>query len=282
MPLEPGSNCGSPNQEPIHSITPQANTDQERGQPPVDPPLGPDVKLTPEHQQDSKHCRPDQTPIGKYILEVLAAGILAVYTVAAIQQLGVMRGQLGEIVKQYPELQKSAGAARDAVTLARDSMHLDQRAWLAATVAEPVAIPEQRGRVTAILVLQNTGKTPALALKGWARLQDIWSVGQEKPEFFKHDSSNDTPIDMPVLIPNALARLSLHGQTNQFGFEKDNFYVNGEVRYCDVFNEAHFVNFCFQWRGNWNPEGIAQYSRCDTAPASRNMIDDINTHTKCR
>ena len=80
MTLEPDSNSIPPNQEP-----------------PVGPPLSSDIQPSPKHESNTEHCRPDQTPIGKYVLEVLAAGILASYTFAAFQQLGVMSGQLSEM-----------------------------------------------------------------------------------------------------------------------------------------------------------------------------------------
>jgi len=97
MTLESDSNSVLPSKEPIDGMTPQAEANQKSGQPPADPPFRPDVNPAPEHKKHSEHCRPDQTPIGKHILEVLAAGILAAYTVAAFQQLGVMSDTLTEI-----------------------------------------------------------------------------------------------------------------------------------------------------------------------------------------
>src|ERR1700685_1921008 len=84
-------------QPDIDRISPEGAPTQEGGQPPINPSLGPDVNLPPEHENSAPHCRPDQTPTAKYVLEVLAAGILSAYTVAAILQLGAMRGQLAQM-----------------------------------------------------------------------------------------------------------------------------------------------------------------------------------------
>jgi hypothetical protein len=46
------------------------------------------------HKRTTANCRPDQTPIGKMILEVLAVAIGACYTVAALWQLNVMNETL--------------------------------------------------------------------------------------------------------------------------------------------------------------------------------------------
>jgi hypothetical protein len=60
--------------------------------------------------------------------------ILAIVGIFALHiyngQLGVMRGQLGEIIKQYPELQKSAQAAHDAAEVNKEALYSVQRAFL--------------------------------------------------------------------------------------------------------------------------------------------------------
>jgi hypothetical protein len=81
----------------MDSINPQENSGEENRQPPVNPSVQPDIQPAPEHPRETEHCRPDQTPIGKYILEVLAAAVLAAYTIAAYMQLGVMSGQPGQM-----------------------------------------------------------------------------------------------------------------------------------------------------------------------------------------
>lgn len=97
MPLEPDSNSIPANQVSIDRIAPQSETDQKSSQTPINPPLGPNIPPPPRCKKPSKECRPDQTPVGKHVLEVLAAGILAAYTVAAFWQLDAMRGQLGQM-----------------------------------------------------------------------------------------------------------------------------------------------------------------------------------------
>jgi hypothetical protein len=149
MTLDPDSNSVLPNQEPIDSVTPHAEANQESGQPPVDPPLGPNIQPSPEHTKPSEECRPDQTPIGKYVLEVLAAGILASYTFAAFQQLGAMSGQLTEMrtsnsntdrqiilgMGQLAVASRNAKSAEDTLSQMKTQAEIESRPWVAIDTA---------------------------------------------------------------------------------------------------------------------------------------------------
>jgi hypothetical protein len=126
MALEPRSDSIPPHQESINSVTPRAKSNQEGGQPPINPPLGSDIQPAPEHKKPAKECRPDQTPIGKYILEVLAAGILAAYTVAAFQQLEAIKGQLEVMQGTLEETTRAGQQATDQTWRAIGNLN-----WLA-------------------------------------------------------------------------------------------------------------------------------------------------------
>src|SRR6266566_9546589 len=82
-----------------------------------------------EHKKSLKRSWKSSGPVAK--LTVVFAGIAAlsttIYAIVAGGQLLVMRGQLGEIVRQYPELKKSAEAAKEAADVTEQSFKLTKR-----------------------------------------------------------------------------------------------------------------------------------------------------------
>jgi hypothetical protein len=98
-------------------------------------------------------------------------GALALIGVAALciynGQLGVMRGQLGEIIRQYPELQKSAQAAQDGATVSKEALYAVQRAFITFPPSPTITLfnlpNEQRFMVD--IAIDNAGATPAHKLR---------------------------------------------------------------------------------------------------------------------
>jgi hypothetical protein len=85
-----------------------------------------------------------------------------------------MRGQLGEIIRQFPEIQKSASAAKSAADTAdatlkssQKSFEIDERAWVGVAEWHSEVGPIENGVITMKemkIILRNTGKTPATKL----------------------------------------------------------------------------------------------------------------------
>ena len=110
----------------IDSVDPQGNPNTPPAKTPEHLDLIPQVPPPIESDRETTYCKPDQTPLWKMILET-AAVFLGLYVAGIYHgQLNVMQGQLGEIIKQYPELQKSADAAKTAAELAE----LSERPWI--------------------------------------------------------------------------------------------------------------------------------------------------------
>jgi uncharacterized protein YhhL (DUF1145 family) len=114
-------------------------------------------------------------------------------------QLKVMRGQLGEIVKQYPEVQKQAKASQDSVAEVERQTRLDQRPWIkfqsggpspdrsfASAIGQPLRVP---------IRFINIGKTAALRVKGMI-IVEIVPMGKDPP------------------IPNDIAAITAEGQAS--------------------------------------------------------------------
>jgi hypothetical protein len=103
-------------------------------------------------------------------------------------------------------------ATKQSIEATINQFHLDQRAWLAIK-PDPIVFPKLGGNfqptpgvdphISAILNIQNTGKTPARRIKGWARLRQTHTrsprshlrdhlahqcspVPQKKPQHCRH------------------------------------------------------------------------------------------------
>lgn len=193
--------------------------------------------------------------------------------------------------KQLQIAQVQANAAQDSVRATQGQMRQEQRAWLAITPQKPNYSMEASNDppptpwppISTDVNIKNTGRTPALHLTGWARLQRTWltgSIGQDKPDFSKGAKRQTTPIDIPILNADETAVIRLYGPRYHWPDEmKDEHWINGEIDYCDVYNEQHFVNFCFELLATGNPVGLSQYISCNGTNSNR--IDDTNSHRKC-
>jgi hypothetical protein len=93
---------------------------------------------------------------------LVIVGIVALFIYYG--QLEVMKVQLGEIVKQYPEIRRQAKAATDAVNQSTEAFRIDERAWIALEpitpkLLEPIAGWGKTYRYD--IFLKNVGKTVA-------------------------------------------------------------------------------------------------------------------------
>lgn len=158
MTLEPDSHSILPDQQGTDGVTPQTKATQESKQATPESPVGSYVQTALEHKRNTHHCRPDQTPIGKYILEVLAAGILGAYTVAAIQQLRVMSGQLTQMTQQSNTIQRQLEAT--------------DRPWITDTVRSASEFTASNGAFSWAVTIraENVGHSVATAIFPQAKL----------------------------------------------------------------------------------------------------------------
>jgi hypothetical protein len=136
---------------------PQNGSAEETQVPAGNAPVGSDIEPSPENQQETHKCRPDQTPMAKWILE--GAAVLLGIFVAWIYngQLGVMNSQLRTMKDQMKDTVES------------------RRAWLGASptfnlAMNPVfSVMEQNGKKRVLVAMEltgwirNSGVTPALS-----------------------------------------------------------------------------------------------------------------------
>jgi hypothetical protein len=121
------------------------------------------------------------------VTQLIINGALAIIGIVALWiyhgQLEVMREQLGEIIRQYPEMQKSANAAESAANTASTTLRSsqqqfrnEQRPYIFASprpagnlvtmsgIQHPVVEPLSNGRVQIDITVEitNGGKSPAI------------------------------------------------------------------------------------------------------------------------
>ena len=125
-----------------------------------------------EHKKSLKRSWKSSGPVAK--LTVVFAGIAAlsttIYAIVAGGQLLVMRGQLHEVIRQYPEIQKSANAAKSAADTAdatlknqQRSFEIDERPYLVGQTPAFSGPPLAANTSIHInFTFKNIGRTPAL------------------------------------------------------------------------------------------------------------------------
>lgn len=263
-------------------------------QPANDPPAPPISDPTPYKESKSKrlkrYCNRNlpKTPIWIEAACALALVVITgMYTHYAGGQLRAMRGQLGEIIKQYPELQKSAEAAKSAASTAdatlkssQKSFEIDQRPYLIIAEGpqfnEPILVANEP--ITANVTFKNVGRTPAVKEVGNVSLVPYHPLKKTDPQGLKNYIS---------FIESEFGKLRAKNETGRKSFEKlkeisggqdvapgGGFFVTnqetlllsapelslvrtgeitlfyiGIVTYTDPFEGSHKTEFCHQYFG---------------------------------
>jgi hypothetical protein len=185
--------------------------------------------------------------------------------------LQVMRGQLGEIIKQFPEIQKSANAAGDAAKAAKiaadnsaAAFHADQRAWIMTNFRSEETAHVVDGRLEEPLHFVNTGKTPALNIHGVFfvnlfandKSPDFKAAERTLSQFTEgtlkagtKSTVDSTGMDVGTLFPNSprdIAPRGAHVTPVQMAKYPAQAYIAfyGIIAYRDVFQHRHWIHFC--------------------------------------
>lgn len=111
-------------QPTANAIPPNNNPAQKNEDPPICPPVDPNSVIPNGQQKEPCHCRPDQTPVMKIVLEVMGLIILTAYTIAAFRQLGIMRDQLTQMKTSS---EQSGSQTNDLITAAKDQVNAANR-----------------------------------------------------------------------------------------------------------------------------------------------------------
>lgn len=173
-------------------------------------------------------------------------------------QLSVMRGQLAEIVKQYPEIQKSAQAAQDSVTNADANFRRDQRAWIGFSFV-PGNITFTVGKSFLVpTMLINSGKTPAKNVEGNI-VVGVFKRG--RPLDFSYTPGHAIyRVAAGTIFPGGSINESFEGIEHGTGRanaiiitkpladdilnSRSLVIVHGRITYRDIFGGEHWTTYC--------------------------------------
>lgn len=247
----------SPQDNPVQSDNPQAETGNEN-HPPVSSVVQSHIPPPPEHPKQTEHCRPDQTPIGKYFLEVLAACILAAYTVAAFMQLGVMSGQLTQmqgasnqtdqmlclVRQQVEQATKQTAALQHQLTAFEDSQK--------AVLRPEIEISSDQSKVT--FVVKNVGHSAArnIAMHADARITPIINRKPRAQDLKQYLRRIPTDATGPVLGEGEEKRSEIGIEnktelTHEVARQGQSRVLYITVSYNDIFGGTEAANACMYY-----------------------------------
>jgi hypothetical protein len=174
------------------------------------------------------------------VLAIIGIVALCIYN----GQLSVMRGQLGEIIKQYPELQKSANAATSASSTAngafeesKKEFRIQQRPYITLSELRPNG-QLMAGDNKLLLSIHNSGRTPALNI----RILLNAYINQRAIMHTNPTERSESVLASDKQISN-LYTVTLSGSDFAETSSRE-FTVMGTIRYTDIFREWHVTSFC--------------------------------------
>jgi hypothetical protein len=248
------------------------------------------------------HCHKKQNNWPQGIEAVCAVFLVLItgfYTYYARKQAGAAHDTLGEIQKQFPEIQKSAKAARDAADTSRQSLVDVQRAFIIFPAkASMIFFP--RDQVHSITMpIENSGATPAHMVID--RISCVTPIGQLPKHFSfpdQHGKWCATPwaatgasvipakgelesqhvfLEDKIVQEFARDMVSVPSTVNRFGNPSRpvrEIFVYGWVVYRDIFRDTpeHVSEFCRELTSFiYTPNGLTyDWGYCPT----HNCTDD--------
>ena len=233
------------------------------------------------YTEQAKNYRIQRATLVVTVLTLIALGVYTLYT----------RSIWLESRKSADAATSAAKAADDAVTLARETSHRDQRAWVSwkrfefpvinVGHSQGISIPRAGEKALVKIYLINTGKTPAVEV--WTRGEvNIGRHGIPESQFrntFPEESRGIIPVGDIGFWTQIESALPLSNEeigryTSMLSApinrrDRDQLWVHAVVHYRDVFGCKHFMEV-----SGYHPP----YSSVDAIILSKanNGIDDIN------
>jgi hypothetical protein len=195
-----------------------------------------------------------------------------------VQLVIAIGGLLGLVLLslQWREMQKSTRAATDAISLTRETEHLDQRAWVST-----IQVPNSDVLATGVkwatrIPIKNTGKTFARKVGMDCQLQLV-KAGNKVNFKMPKDPTAGAPLTDLLLSPGGeytFTYLTLDPVDERRmavikSPEKGHAVLYGYITYYDIFDCVHWTIFCFKFDGEhsvWeicNEHNDADNDRCE-------------------
>lgn len=198
---------------------------------------------------ESRHCRPDQSPIAQRWLEVIGLAVVAAYTTYAGLQWKTMNQTYGEIQKQTIAAQTAATTAAQALQQNTDAFKVDERGRIKVKISESGWDPRmEKVPLVASYHFSNIGKTEAQIIA-----------------YDKHVSLVDFRPNVGNLSPQAelpkkgIVHLMYNGDEQLLSvfnyaipIAEDSAVKSGKklvvswgcIEYKDIFGDLHWADFC--------------------------------------
>lgn len=217
-------------------------------------------------QTDACIYKPDQTPLWKDGLAVATLLVGAFVAYIYWNQRAIMNKQLCQMVKQYPELQKSAEAAKEAADVATQQMILQERPWINLIPGEGVpdsgSVPD-KAAIGVQFTISNPGKTAAIDLK-WETFNILVRPGQfVEPHYVPMDPTWTTKMyPGSSSTPNVTLRGSMiHSAAKNKAWQARKLWEELAIRISyrdniDVKHAVHVTESCIFviWSNAANPQ----------------------------
>lgn len=275
---------------------PAGDTD---GQPPPPPPVEPTIEQRVMALESKSYAYTTKDDTSKEmkrefrlveIFTIATNVILAVVGIFALHayygQLGAMQGQLDEMSRQFPEIQKSANAAADAAIAdkmqaanAEIFFRVDERAWVEIEKVEKIdTFPPDPPFATIFkysFSVKNFGKTVAKDVR--IRLDNMngetaFESNQRAIRMYQDSLWRDgksgrrivTP-DKPgpqTIVPSGAFTIPVYSvgqEPTQSGGKFTYGFMLGRIDYTDAFETNHWVRFCFMIVNSKGELGHCQY-----------------------
>jgi hypothetical protein len=186
-------------------------------------------------EQETCHCKPDQTPGWKMALEFAA---VVVGIVVAI----IYGGQLSQMIESN--------------RLTRESYKLDERAWVAVTSVNGTGL-EAGKKFTYSVHFVDTGKTPArnvvihpgdeLAPRGQT---PNLSVEMGAVRLGVLSPSSERTYDNGPIPPTRNIQTMMKEDLDVL--RTKTLYVHGKITYDDIFGCHHWIAYCAYLKDDWS------------------------------
>jgi hypothetical protein len=182
-------------------------------------------------------------------ISLYQAKIAKISAIAARDAVAVASGTLDEAEKSEA---RQAESNRLSLKSAIDNFHLDQRAWVG--VDNIVGAPAKGQSFVIQVYVKNTGKTPAMNVEPWKRVEALARMPHVQPNCRRGLASGPTksngflnPGGTFLLVLNPSHGLPLQQELKDILGAKKSLYVYGCLIYDDVFRSPHWLTYCSSW-----------------------------------
>lgn len=225
----------------VDGVAPKSTSADKGAEPPRHVQFPPQIEPPPQGHGESCHCRPDQTPWWKVILEVAALFTVICYTIAAYRQADTMNKTYGEIRKQTCAAQKSAKAVSDQATLLRQQMIGTQAAVINPQGPQwtPSGMVFELGNIGHVISPNATLNFRVIR----STFPDMRPLGSPQyysekiPQIMVGGWSKPYPIPQPAL---------------DISSQKDTLTINGVLNFDNGFGERFEKSFCISYIGRYS------------------------------